>query len=83
MGLVVSWAVIAQWSEHWQLKPETWVRFPVTTAFFLPECNFAWIKKLLRFHIDQLGIEHCKHGKHCAWLLSGKRGVSSELQTEF
>ena len=39
MGLVVSWAVIAQWSEHWQLKPETWVRFPVTTAFFLPESN--------------------------------------------
>ena len=33
----------AQWSEHRQLKPEIWVRFPVTTALFLPECNCEWI----------------------------------------
>ena len=35
-GLVVGWVVVAQWSEHWQLKPETWVQFPATTAFFPP-----------------------------------------------
>ena len=28
--------LIAQWLEHWQLKPVTWVRFPVTPCPILP-----------------------------------------------
>ena len=28
------WVVIAQWLEHWWLKPATWVRFPYSSQFF-------------------------------------------------
>ena len=28
------WVVVAQWLEHWRLKPVTWVRFPAAARFF-------------------------------------------------
>ena len=28
------WVVVAQWLEHWRLKPVTWVRFPAASRFF-------------------------------------------------
>ena len=33
--LVAGWAVVAQWLEHWWLKPPTWVRFSVTSTNIL------------------------------------------------
>ena len=33
--------VVAQWLEHWRLKPATWVRFPVTFLVSFPHSFFS------------------------------------------
>ena len=37
------WVIVAQWLEHWQLKPAIWVRFPVTSQSLFHIPFSTWI----------------------------------------
>ena len=87
-SLVVGWAVVAQWLEHWWLKPATWVQFPVTRCHIssfitrLDTCNILYFRSVRHETIFTAALESWTATRSYLWWVQTGFSVGERCQVD-